>query len=82
MKMVKLYPYNGSIRAHIKHGGKFYVISDDGYGTMIFKADKNGLIVDWFEVGGWNGLMIGEILASPQAFEDFWTKSVQDKKDK
>ena len=60
---MKLISNNGK-RALILYGGKHYVASDNGRETLIFKADPEGNITFWREVGGGYGATLLDVLGN------------------
>lgn len=51
-----------SNRAFVSYGGKFYVVCDNGYETLIFPSDEQGSITMMVEVGGGRGYTLSEVL--------------------
>ena len=51
-----------SNRAVVSYRGKFYVVSDNGYETLIFPSDEHGSIKELVEVGGGRGYTLSEVL--------------------
>ena len=49
-------------KAHVKHNGQYYVVSDNGMETLIFPSDTQGNITNWSEVGGGRGYTLSEVL--------------------
>ncbi len=49
-------------RALVLDRGKYYVVSSNGYETLVFPADKEGSIQDYLEVGGGRDLTVAEVL--------------------
>ena len=48
--------------AHVIHGNKYYIVSDNGRETLIFPSNKNGEIVSYEEVGGSVGSSLQYVL--------------------
>ena len=53
-----------SHQAHVFYNNKYYVVSDNGFETLVFPADKRGSITNYVEVGGGRGYTVAEVLSN------------------
>ena len=45
--------FNGrATQVHVLFESNYYIVSDNGEETLVFRSDKYGSITDWVEVGG------------------------------
>ena len=51
-----------SNRAVVSYKGKYYVVSDNGYETLVFPSDEQGSITMFVEVAGGRGYTLSEVL--------------------
>jgi hypothetical protein len=59
---------NNGKKAHVIHSGSYYVVSDNGRETLIFKSDKTGRILSYSEVGGAIGTTLTEVIGDFHSF--------------
>ena len=67
MKVLKIQETNGRGKviktAQVLFNGKKYLISDNGYETLVFPYDEKGEVV-YLEVGGGRGVTLADVLHS------------------
>lgn len=51
-----------SNRAIVSLNNKFYLVSDNGFETLVFPCDKDGCNVTFVEVAGGRGYTLSEVL--------------------
>jgi len=51
-----------SNRAVVSYKGKYYLVSDNGFETLVFPCDKDGCNVKFVEVAGGRGYTLSEVL--------------------
>lgn len=49
-------------KAHVKHNGQYYVVSENGMETLIFPSNAQGDVTSWVEVGGGSRYTLSEVL--------------------